>query len=192
MIKNRVIAGRLKGKPIHLPDTPGTRPTKQIVRESLFNTLQNQVAAYPFVEVFAGSGSVGIEALSRGAPEAFFSEKDPAAFKVLKENLRILELTGCSHTYQGDSFTTIDDIIRTLLGRKTRAVYYLDPPFAIRQDQENIYEKTLRLIATLPDNTIAAVVIEHMSGVAFPETIGRLTKERSRKFGKTTLTYYTT
>jgi 16S rRNA (guanine966-N2)-methyltransferase len=83
----RIIAGIWRGRRVNFPDIPGLRPTPDRVRETLFNWLQHSIANSRCLDLFAGSGALGLEALSRGAIEAVFVEQDPAAARVLQEQL---------------------------------------------------------------------------------------------------------
>jgi 16S rRNA (guanine966-N2)-methyltransferase len=83
----RIIAGRWRGRRVNFPDIPGLRPTPDRVRETLFNWLQHSVADARCLDLFAGSGALGLEALSRGAAEVHFVEQDPAAARALQEQL---------------------------------------------------------------------------------------------------------
>ena len=84
-LSKKIISGKFKGKVLKLPSKTTTRSSKSIVLESFFNTLQFDIVGATFVEVFSGSGSIGLEALSRGAEEIIFMEKDREALKVLKQ-----------------------------------------------------------------------------------------------------------
>ena len=86
----KIIAGKFKGKILPLSDKNVTRSTKSITRESVFNTLQGEVIGSFFVEVFGGSGTIGIEALSRGASEVVFMERDKNSYETIKSNLASL------------------------------------------------------------------------------------------------------
>jgi 16S rRNA (guanine966-N2)-methyltransferase len=86
----RIIAGTWRGRRIEFPDLPGLRPTPDRIRETLFNWLQNAVAGARCLDLFAGSGALGLEALSRGAREAVFVEQAVAAARALKEQLKLL------------------------------------------------------------------------------------------------------
>jgi 16S rRNA (guanine966-N2)-methyltransferase len=90
----RIIAGAWRGRRIHFPDMPGLRPTPDRVRETLFNWLQHSIAGSRCLDLFAGSGALGLEALSRGAKEAVFVEQFPAAARALQEQLVRLGGTG--------------------------------------------------------------------------------------------------
>lgn len=186
-IKSRVSTGKLKGKVIHFPDIPTTRPTKSIVKESFFNTLGTDIYGLTFIECFAGSGSIGIEAISRGCKEAWFFELENDVYKVLQKNLKDLEIEN-RKTFLGDCFVNIPKEVEKV---KTEDLYfYIDPPFNIRENQSEIYEKTVQLIEGFPKEQTAGFTIEHLSSFKFEDSIGGFSKIKSKKFGKTTLSYY--
>ena len=186
----KIVAGKYKGKTIKLPSATTTRSSKSIVLESFFNTLQFEIVESTFVELFSGSGSVGLEALSRGAKEIIFMEKDRDALKILKSNIAKTNPNACS-VYGGDSFENINAIVSKLKSSGEDAYFYVDPPFSIREGMEDIYEKTIQLITALPTSNVKLIVIEHMSGLDIPNKIGAYQIKKSKKFGNTTLTYFT-
>ena len=185
----KINSGRFKGKSIALPIVEGTRPTKSIVKESAINTLRSDIPFSSFVEVFAGSGSVGIEALSNGAKHAYFLElaKEPA--KVLRENLDSLDMSNYD-ILMGDSFQTIKDLQKKLENRNEPTIFYVDPPFNIRENQSDIYDKTADLIKNLPVAITTKIVIEHLTPFSFDEALGPYRLEKKKRFGNTTLSYY--
>jgi 16S rRNA (guanine(966)-N(2))-methyltransferase RsmD len=180
-----IVSGRYKGKKICIPDTPTTRSSKSILRESLFDTLQFEIVDVPFVEVFAGSGSIGLEALSRGASEGWFIEYNREVHSLLERNIAHLGVPN-AHTIYGDSFERFPE----LLGRLDRPAYfYFDPPFSIRDGMGDIYDRTLQLIEAIDPDRCKGVIVEHMSTLDLPERIGRCLKRKSKRFGKSSLTY---
>ena len=185
----KIISGKFKGKTIELPSLESTRSSKTIVLESFFNTIQFEVMDTAFVEVFAGSGSVGLEALSRGASRIYFMEKDKSAIKTLEKNIYQTDPSRCE-IYRGDSFENIKKVIRDLDINDNSAFFYIDPPFSYRDGMEDIYNKTIRLIKNLPQDLVKLIVIEHMSALDIPENIGLYTLSKTKKFGKTSLSYY--
>jgi len=188
-LTKKIIAGRYKGKTLMLPSKITTRSSKTIVLESFFNTLQFDIMESNFVEVFSGSGSIGLEALSRGAKKIFFMEKDRDALRTLKNNILQTNPAACE-VYSGDSFTNINAIVAKLKKLDEEAYFYIDPPFSIREGMQDIYDKTLSLVASLPEKNVKLIIIEHMSGLEIPEYIGLYCKIKSKKFGNTTLTYF--
>ncbi|MDQ7042156.1 MAG: 16S rRNA (guanine(966)-N(2))-methyltransferase RsmD [Sulfurimonas sp.] len=184
----KIISGKFKGKVLKLPSKTTTRSSKTIVLESFFNTLQFEIVDANFVEVFSGSGSIGLEALSRGAKSIQFMEKDRDALKTLKENIAQTNPSACS-VYGGDSFENINAVVAKLKKMGEDAYFYVDPPFSIREGMEEIYNKTMNLIKSLPQESVRMIIIEHMTGLEVPETLGSFHIIKSKKFGNTSLTY---
>jgi len=189
-LTKKIISGKYKGKTLSLPSKTTTRSSKAIVLESFFNTLQFDIVDANFVEVFSGSGSIGLEALSRGAKKIYFMEKDKDALSTLKKNIALTDPSACE-VFGGDSFTNINAIVSKLKKLDEEAYFYIDPPFSIREGMEDIYDKTMQLIASLPQNVVKLIIIEHMTGLEIQETLGDFSKTKSKKFGNTTLTYFT-
>ena len=184
-----IISGKFKGKRLKLPSKDSTRSSKTIVLESFFNTIQFEIIDAVFVELFSGSGSVGLEALSRGASSVKFMEKDRDALQVLKGNIALTDPKACN-VYAGDSFVNIKAVVKELVKRDEEAYFYIDPPFSIREGMEDIYDKMIALIASLPEDNVTLIIIEHMTGLELPATIKNFTQSKSKKFGNTTLTYF--
>jgi 16S rRNA (guanine(966)-N(2))-methyltransferase RsmD len=182
----KILAGIYKNKTIKLPSKTTTRSTKSIMKESLFNTLQFDIIGENFVEVFGGSGSMGLEALSRGAKRAYFFEKDKNAYEVLKENCKLIAPNDTTCSY-GDSFKEFPKFLQNF---KEKAYFYFDPPFDIRDGMSEVYEKTMKLIKMIPKEKSNLVVVEHISSRKMPKIIGNYEIKKTKKFGKSSLSYY--
>jgi 16S rRNA (guanine(966)-N(2))-methyltransferase RsmD len=190
LLTKKIISGKFKNKVLKLPSKTTTRSSKSIVLESFFNTIQFDIIDATFVEVFSGSGSIGLEALSRGANNILFMEQDRDAIKVLKENIANTDPSACE-VFSGDSFSNINAVISTLKRKNHSAYFYIDPPFSIREGMEDIYDKMIGMIESIPPELTELIIIEHMTGLEIPENIATFTKKKSKKFGNTSLTYYT-
>lgn len=188
-ITKKIISGKFKNKILKLPSKTTTRTSKAIVLESFFNTVQFEIIDAVFVELFSGSGSIGLEALSRGAKKVIFMERDYDALKILKENINQTDPESCE-IYSGDTFVNIKNVLSSLKRKNDSAYFYIDPPFNIREGMEDIYDKTIDLIASLPKESVKLIIIEHMSGLEIPSSIGAFSIKKSKKFGNTTLTYF--
>jgi len=185
----KIVAGKYKGKMLKLPSKETTRSSKGIVLESYFNTLQFEIMDAVMVELFSGSGSIGLEALSRGAGRIFFMERDREALKVLRDNIGRTDPAACE-VVAGDTFETIAQVLARLKQLHAKAYFFIDPPFSIREGHEDVYEKMIALIARLPRENVRMITIEHMSALTLPETIGAYALRKRKKFGKTSLSYY--
>lgn len=188
-LTSKVIAGEFKGKTILLADISVTRSTKNIIRESVFNSLQGELAGAVFVEVFAGSGTIGIEALSRGVSFAYFIERDRNSYACIQKNLDSLNVQN-ARAYNADSLKFFHELLDSL-EKKEKRIFYFDPPFSIRDNMENIYEETISLIAAIKPHPLDIVVVEYMTGYELPQTIGPFSCVKSKKFGKSSVAYYT-
>ena len=184
-----ITAGTHKGKKIEIPDIFTTRSSKGILKESLFNTLQFDIIDKNFVEVFSGSGSIGLEALSRGAGQAYFMEYNRTAFKCLEANVKRIEPSK-SHLFYGDSFEKFETVYSMVKNSKEKTYFYFDPPFATRDGMDDVYDKTIALIETIEPETCEMVIVEHMSNLDMPEKIAKMTLKKRKKFGRSTMTYY--
>jgi len=179
----KVIAGELKGRRLVLPRGRTTRPTADQVRIACLDTLMPYLPAGPFLDLFAGAGGVGIEALSRGAPTAVFVEDDAQALRALRENLEALALTGRGRVMRGDAARSLD----VLASDGARfAVVFLDPPY----DSPRAAPTLARLAegdCLMPD---AVVVAQHSTKAPPALPAGALGPWKTRRFGQTTLTFF--
>ena len=185
-LTTHIQAGKHKGKKLLLAPLSTTRSSKSILKESYFNTLQFDIVDAIFFEVFGGSGTVGLEAISRGAKKAYFIEIDKKAYDVLNKNIESIDKDCCTCFY-GDSFELYHDILSYI---NEPAFIYFDPPFDIRENMEDIYQKTIKLIKDTPKDKVQMITIEHITKQDFPDNIGAFTKKKTKKFGKSSLSYY--
>lgn len=121
----RVIAGTARRLQLKTIDGMDTRPTTDRIKETLFNMLQYDLADSTFLDIFSGSGGIGIEALSRGAKRAWFVEHNQAAVKCIKENLQYTKLADKAEVLAMDYFSAL----KQLEGRKAMDIIFMDPPY---------------------------------------------------------------
>lgn len=179
----RVIAGTAKGRSLIAPKGMDTRPITSKIKESLFNIWQMQIADADFLDLFAGSGSMGIEALSRGAKKVVFVEKDRRAINVIKKNLSVCNFNDKYEIYQ-------DDVFKRITSLKKHCVFdiiYLDPPFTV----DEIFLPVLELLSDaeiLADEGIIAIRTKKEKEM--PDAIGLLQKVRLKNYGLSTIHFY--
>jgi 16S rRNA (guanine(966)-N(2))-methyltransferase RsmD len=179
----RVIAGTLKGQRLTTPRGRTTRPTADQVRIACLDTLMPFLAAGPFLDLFAGAGGVGIEALSRGAPSATFVEQDAAALRALRDNVARLGLEGRARVLRDDAARAVT----ALAARGERfAVVFLDPPYDSARAAPALEAVATGAILTAE----AVVVLQHGTKVPPPDATGVLRRWKARRFGETTLTFF--
>lgn len=180
----RVIAGTAKGRLLTAPKGMDTRPITSKIKEALFNIWQTQIVDASFLDLFAGSGSMGIEALSRGAKDVVFVEKDRRAVNVIKRNLSICNFNGEYEVFQ-------DDVFRRIMWLKERQrvfdIIYLDPPFTV----DKIFFPVLN---TLSDAGILAekgiLAIRTKKEKEMPELIGALELFKTKTYGISKVHFY--
>ena len=183
----RVIAGTARG--IRLEAAPdGTRPLTDRVKEALFAALEAGGALKgPFLDLFAGSGAAGIEALSRGAPNATFVEREGQACHVIGENLRHAHVESKGHVVRADAVSFLGG--GTPATRVPFLAAVVDPPYG-----DEILERTLEMLGNEAFNWLTAdatVVAKHFWRDQPPERVGTLSLQRQRRFGETMLSFYT-
>jgi 16S rRNA (guanine966-N2)-methyltransferase len=171
----RVIAGEFRSR--RLKSLPGleTRPTPDRLRETLFNVLAARIADCVFMDVYAGTGAVGIEALSRGARRCIFIEKNRRAVEVIHENLATLGLAG-----RAEVFTSKAAIV---LERVRPDIAFLDPPYELSKE----YQTSMNALGR---SETALVIVQHSSHFKIEGGYGSLGHYRSIKQGDNVLSFY--
>ncbi|WP_141050031.1 16S rRNA (guanine(966)-N(2))-methyltransferase RsmD [Aliarcobacter cryaerophilus] len=185
----KIIAGAYKGKVLSLPSLDVTRSSKAVLKESVFNVLQFDIIDKIFIESFAGSGSIGLEAISRGAKRAYFIELDKKSYSILVKNCKSINIEKCQ-TIQGNAFVQTPLILEFLKNSKEEVILYVDPPFDFREGMEDIYDKSFRMIENIENSNIFKIIIEHESKLEIPKILGKFSLEKTRKFGKSSLSYF--
>lgn len=182
----RITGGMLKGRQVVTPGARRTRPTLAVVRKALFDILGDRVPGAVFWDVYAGSGAVGIEALSRGASRAVFVEESPVCCRIIKENLERMGLYGSARIVKGDAFRAF----KKLGGRGEVAdIIFLDPPYSWRA--EDVLIKTADAVAASGLGKPGSVVVfQHSRKEALPGHHGCLTLRRRVEYGDTVVSFY--
>jgi 16S rRNA (guanine966-N2)-methyltransferase len=186
----RVIAGRFRSRLLTAPAGLGTRPTSDRLRETLFNVLAPRISGAAFLDLYAGSGAVGIEAISRGAARVAFVERDPAAAKVLRANLERLHIAEGFRLHAGSVKIFLQTQISIASPKPVpHEVVFLDPPYNAADE----YASTLNLLGgpaaahLAPD---AVVIAEHRRKMTLDERYGSLRRTRLLEQGDAALSFY--
>lgn len=181
----RVVAGSAGGLRLKAVPGRGTRPTTDRVKESVFGILGERCFGARILDLFAGTGSLGIEALSRGGERALFVEKDPAAARILRENLRTTGFAGAAGVMVKDVTSALRALVRQ--GDRPFNLVLLDPPYGtglLPVVMERLGAKEAPLSAG------ALVVAEHSNHEVPPDVIGGLGLIRREKYGETVVSFY--
>ena len=183
----RVIAGTYRSRLLEAPRGTATRPTSDRLRETLFNILQPRIEGCRFVDLYAGTGAVGIEALSRGAAHVWFSENAASALAALRENLKALKITR-NHTIEDRGTGAMLQSLARLSAPLD--IVYLDPPYEAAAE----YESTLSFLGSNRGRTAlradAVVIAEHSSKSKLSARYGALEHFRLLKQGDAALSFY--
>lgn len=179
----RIIAGRSKGRRLRTPAGPETRPTADRVRQTLFDILAPAIDGARFLDLFAGSGGVGLEAASRGASRVILVEKSHAAFDVARGNAAALGgAAGQIEVLHQDAMAALGALARRGFAFD---IVFLDPPYA-----SHLYEPTLEAVGGELLAEDGLVVAEHFHKRGLPATIGGLAQTRSVRVGDHRLSFY--
>jgi 16S rRNA (guanine966-N2)-methyltransferase len=180
----RVIAGKFRSRRLQTPGKLRLRPTSDRLRETLFNVLGPSVEDSLFVDLYAGTGAVGIEAISRGARETIFIESHPATARLVRANLEVLAIDSHAEIFEGDAVRGLEK----LAARHLIADFiFLDPPY--EEDDES-----LRVLEFLDASHLLSpyglVIVEHSGKVELPRRFDRLERARLLEQGDAALSFY--
>lgn len=174
----RVITGKAGGRRLEVLAGNDVRPTTDMVKEAAFSIIQFDIEGRCFLDLFAGSGQMGIEALSRGAKRAVFVDCYKKSLEVIKKNLEAAELTENAEVISSDSISFLkrcDDKFD---------IAYLDPPY-----RTGLLQKALELLPSFM-NRGGKIICEHPRDEELPESIGEFAVKKHYKYGKIMLSVY--
>ncbi|MGO0123361.1 16S rRNA (guanine(966)-N(2))-methyltransferase RsmD [Desulfothermobacter acidiphilus] len=180
----RITGGSAKRCRLASPKGKKTRPTSERVKGALFNILAPYLSGAHFLDLFAGTGGIGIEALSRGAERAVLVEKDPQALRLLRENLQRSGLSERAEVRGGDVLRLLPRIAR---GEQRFDIIFLDPPYA-----RGYEAKVLRLL--VQEGLVQRngwVIVESSARELPPDRVEQLVLRRRERYGDTALSFYT-
>jgi 16S rRNA (guanine966-N2)-methyltransferase len=182
----RVIAGQYRSRQLKSLKGLVLRPTSDRLRETLFNVLGPEVVAGRFLDIFAGTGAVGIEALSRGAEQATFIENHAPAAAIIRKNLESLGISGRGAVFENDALRGL----AALAKRQNQPAFshvFLDPPYANADD----YDRVVHYLASAEFVAPGAIVIaEHRHTFELPDRVESLQRVRVLKQGDAALSFY--
>lgn len=180
----RIITGSAKGTKLKAPRGNQTRPTADRVKESIFNILGRIVEDAKVLDLFGGTGNLGLETLSRGAESAVFIDKSPASINLIKENSIITKLGGRTEVIKTDSLKALDRFIQD--GRQFDLIF-CDPPY-----NNGLVQLVLRKIDNsqiLTSNGM--IIVEHSKHEPIHTDFAQLVLKRTEKYGETLVSFVT-
>ncbi len=174
----RVITGIAKGRRLKTLEGNDVRPTTDKVKEAIFSSIQFDIEHSSILDLFSGSGQLGIEAISRGAKSAVFVDLNPDAIKVVNENLAATNFENQAKVVRSDCFSFIaatNDVFD---------IAFLDPPY-----RDGILEKTLSAVTGVMSNN-GIIVCERPLDISLPEYVNGFRETKQLKFGKILVSVY--
>jgi 16S rRNA (guanine(966)-N(2))-methyltransferase RsmD len=181
----RIIAGTFRSRRLQAPAGLATRPTSDRLRETLFNVLAPRIEGAAFLDLYAGSGAVGLEALSRGAARVDFVERAPAALEVLRENVSRLGVTAGYRVHAG----SVSTVLRRVAKSSAFDLVFLDPPYEAVEE----YAATLGILGGSASELLvagAAVIAEHRRKQRLDDQYAGLVRTRLLEQGDAALSFY--
>lgn len=176
----RVITGKAKGVSLKTPDGMATRPTTDRVKEAMFSIIQFDIPAASVLDLFGGTGQLGIEALSRDAKQAVFVDEKDNACRLIRENLRRTKLEGQGRVVRSDYAAYLRNC------KEKFDIIFLDPPYA-----EVFLENSLKIITEIDIlHSGGIIVAERPLGKELPWEFDGFTRSKDYKYGKTLITIY--
>lgn len=177
----RVISGKVRGLTLKTIQSDSTRPTRDMVREALFSILINQIPGCSFLDLFAGSGAVGIEALSRGAAFAMFIDNNPQCTQMIRENIAKARMTECAEVYHTDYQKALNKI-----KEHSFDIIFIDPPYH--------HEMGIDAIQRISNQNLlkedGIIVWETDTDEVVPDEIGKFTKFNYKRYGRNRLSFF--
>ena len=174
----RVIAGSARGRKLKTLEGKDVRPTTDKVKEAIFSSIQFELPNAIVLDLFAGSGQMGIEAISRGAKQAVFIDRSARSLQVVHENLITLGMERQAQLHQMEATSFLQGT------EKRFHIAILDPPYRMQ-----ILEQVLPLLAPHMEED-AIVVCEHEENLALPERVEKLVRFKEKKYGSIAVTMY--
>lgn len=183
----RIISGKFRGRVLFSPKNKMTRPSSSMVRGSVFNILQNKIEGAEFLDLFAGSGLMGLEALSRGAKHATFIEKEKNAQECLQKNILTLHVENESTLLRGDALILLKAIAKK---HKKFDVIYIDPPYS-KEGENRLLKESLSMIQEGDLlNEEGVLFFEESSKYTHIPSLEGISLVDTRTFGNTILVQY--
>ena len=176
----RVIAGDFKGRKLETPVDNDVRPTSDKVKEAMFSILMNDIWGSKVCDLFAGTGGLGLEALSRGASKCYFADQSKASVRMLTENVKKCKAMEKSIIIPGDFTRALERL------REPIDIFLLDPPYGLGME--------LKAMEIISRNNLLAedgvIVVEHDAKDVMEDEISGFTKFKEKKYGKVVLSLY--
>lgn len=179
----RIIAGKRRGHKLLSPATSETRPTLDRIKESMFSIIQGYIIDATVVDVFAGTGSLGLEAASRGAKEVFLVDKSPVTFPILKQNIEKLKFEDFCHPLNTDAYSALNYLSDN---NKVFDIIFIDPPYL-----KNMIPKALEIVKEKNMLNVDGIIVTKIdTSEEICEGYKNIKLTNKRVYGNTTVCLY--
>lgn len=180
----RVVSGNCKGRPLKAVPGNTTRPTTDKVKEAMFNMIGPYFDGGVALDLFAGSGGLGIEALSRGIEKVIFIDRDAKAIQTINENIKACQLEDQTEVYRNDA----ERALKALIKREMAFDFiFLDPPYKLQQ--------LVKLMEKMHEHSLVkqggVIVCEHSFDVELPQSVGVFTQIKHEQYGIIAISIFT-
>ena len=178
----RIISGKARGTKLYTLEGENTRPTLDRVKESIFNIIQNEIEGAKILDLFAGSGAIGLEFLSRGAEKAILCDKSKEAVNIIKKNIEKTHMGQCTQVFNMDFENCLEK-----LGNEQFDIIYLDPPY----ETDYILKSIKKIIQLKIAKEESLIIIETDDEIRVEKEIQNLdiTVVDKRKYGRETIIF---
>lgn len=177
----RIVAGEYRGRRLHTPRGTQIRPTTDRVREAIFSMIAPRVDEARVLDLFAGTGALGLEALSRGAAQAFFVDRSPDAIRLINANIELCKAQHRAKVLQGPAIQVLERLARQ---EESFNLIFMDPPYG----KGHVEETLLHLSGVAYVETL--VIAEHDVRDILPERQGDWVRTRERRYGDTAISFF--
>lgn len=176
----RIVAGEFKGRKLNAPADNAVRPTTDMVKEAMFSIIMGHIEDAYVCDLFAGTGNLGLEALSRGADKCIFGDHARSSIKIITDNVALCRAEDRSEIVQGDFLKVLDRLERPA------DIFLLDPPY-----KGDLLEKSISAISSAGLLAEGGVIIaEHDRGKRIPDMIGKYEKIKEKRYGRVVLSIF--
>jgi 16S rRNA (guanine(966)-N(2))-methyltransferase RsmD len=177
----RIVAGEFRGRKLLTPKDSQIRPTSDKVREAIFNIIASRVPGASVLDLFAGTGALGLEALSRGAARAVFVDRSPEAIRLIRANVELCRARDRARIVQG----AVSPVVQRLVSQEeTFHLIFMDPPYG-----KGYIEETLLQLDKV-EYAQALIVAEHHIKDLLPQRMGEWLRTQERRYGDTAISFF--
>lgn len=177
----RIVAGEFRGRKLHTPKGVQIRPTTDRVREAIFSIIASRIPDANVLDLFAGTGALGLEALSRGAAQAVFVDRGPEAIRLIRANIELCRAQSRARALQGSVLQVIQRLANQ---EETFDLIFMDPPYG-----KGYIEETLLQVGKVSCAEVLVMAEHHIKDI-LPQNTGEWVKTQERRYGDSAISFF--